>query len=134
MPDSLQCDKCHCINESKTKSTGSLIANQILYQSNDLHTISCSPPVMHICTYVHAWCVDVGERAGEFSLLFPGSNNILHASVSTPSVCFPALQLFSSYFLLLLYQRGKKREAEILTSPYCHLPEIIQRCCVYRNQ
>lgn len=133
MPDSLQCDKCHYINESKTKSTGSLIANQILYQSNDLHAISCSPPLMHICTYAHAWYVDVGERAGEFSFYFQG----VATSFKTLFLLHLSASLLFSYLVPAFYysftKGEKKREAEIL-SPYCHLPEILQRCCGYRNQ
>lgn len=70
----------------------------------------------------------------KFSFLFPRTSKyILHASASTSSFCLPALQLFSSYFSLLLYQRGKS-EAEILMSLYGHLSEILQRHYGYRNQ
>lgn len=92
---------------------------------------------MHTCIYILGVCACVRACRERESVcvqfLFPiSSKHILHASVSTPSFCLPALQLFTSYFPLFLYQRGKK--VKILMNLYSHLSEILERCDGFRNQ
>lgn len=104
----------HYISESKTGSTWSLIAVWILYQSNDLSHFLCNTySCTHVYTYMVCVCVHVHTSTESVcvSSVFISKKylHILHASVSTPSFCLPALQLFSSYFSLFLYQRGKKK-------------------------
>lgn len=84
-----------------------------------LSSVSYSAPLMHTWM-VYRW----GEGRWVQFLFSRSREYILHASLSTPSFCFPALLLFSSYFSLLLYQR-EEREVEIL-SLCCYLPGNFQ--------
>lgn len=65
----------------------------------------------YVCTYAHAWCVDVEERAGEFSFYYEG---VAASFMPLFLLHLPASLLFSYLIPAFYYSftKGGKKEKQ----------------------